>query len=108
MFTIILYGFGMICMELTRTEAVFSRTTMVFFLCRNESSPNELKLFDDFFGTKEALEDSWEGQNSHEGAQPNMAHLEPNPCAGVSCSPRGPSSRETDAKKSYKYRNPQK
>ena len=31
MFTIILYGFGMICMELTRTDAVFSRTTVVLF-----------------------------------------------------------------------------
>jgi len=35
-------------------------------LCTNESSPNELKLFDDFFGTKETLEASWEGQKSHE------------------------------------------
>ena len=30
MFTIILYGFGMICMELTRIDAVFSTTTVVF------------------------------------------------------------------------------
>ena len=52
MFTIILYGFGMICMELTRTDDVFSKTTVVLFLCRNESSPNELKLFDDFFWNK--------------------------------------------------------
>ena len=56
----------MICMELTRTNVVFSKTTVVFFLCRNESSPNELKLFDDFFGTKETPEASWEGQKSHE------------------------------------------
>ena len=58
----------MICMELTRIDAVFSRTTVVFFLCRNESTPNELKLFDDFFGTKETPEASWEGQKSHEVA----------------------------------------
>src|SRR3990170_251889 len=31
MFTIILYGFGMIWMKLTRTDAVFSRTTVVLF-----------------------------------------------------------------------------
>ena len=30
-FTIILYGFGMICMELTRTDVVFSRTIVVLF-----------------------------------------------------------------------------
>ena len=52
MFTLILYGFGMICTELTQTDAVFSRTTVVLFLCRNESSPNELKLFDDSFWNK--------------------------------------------------------
>ena len=49
MFAIILYGFGMICMELTLTDAVFSRTTMVLFLCRNESSRNGTKLCEDFF-----------------------------------------------------------
>ena len=31
MFTTILYGFGMIWLELTRTDAVFSRTAMVLF-----------------------------------------------------------------------------
>ena len=59
MFTILLYGFDalyMIYLELTRTDVVFSRTTVVlFFVCRNQSSPNAMKLFDDFFGTKEAL-----------------------------------------------------
>ena len=48
----------MIRMNLKRTDVVFSKTTVVFFLCRNESSPNELKLFDDFFGTKETREAS--------------------------------------------------
>ena len=66
MFTTILYGFGMICMELTRTKAVFSRTTVVLFLCRNESSPNELKLFGDFFGTKETPEASSKDQKVKE------------------------------------------
>ena len=32
-FTIVLYDFGMIWLELTRTDAVFSRTTVVLFLC---------------------------------------------------------------------------
>ena len=55
----------MVCMELTQTDAVFSRTTLVLFLCRNQSSPNATKLLEDCFGTKEALESSWEGQKSH-------------------------------------------
>ena len=49
MFITILYGFGMIWLQLTRTDAVFSRTTWCCFLCRNKSSPNAAKLFDDFF-----------------------------------------------------------
>src|SRR4051812_40416256 len=31
-------------MELTRTDAVFSRLSMVLFMCRNKSSQNDLKL----------------------------------------------------------------
>ena len=31
-------------MELTRTDAVFSRTTMVLFMCRSKRSRNDLKL----------------------------------------------------------------
>ena len=34
----------MIWMELTWTDAVFSRITMVLFMCRNKSSRNDLKL----------------------------------------------------------------
>ena len=34
----------MIWMELTRTDAVFSRIAMVLFMCRNKSSWNDLKL----------------------------------------------------------------
>ena len=34
----------MILMELTRTDAVFSRLSMVLFMCRNKSSRNDLKL----------------------------------------------------------------
>src|SRR3989337_122530 len=39
-------------MELTRTGAVFSRTTVMLFLCRNKSSPNVAKLFDDFWNKR--------------------------------------------------------
>ena len=34
----------MIWLELTQNDAVFSRTTMVLFLCRNKSSQNGMKL----------------------------------------------------------------
>ena len=36
-------------MELTRTDAVFSRIAMVLFLCRNKSSRNDLKLHETYF-----------------------------------------------------------
>ena len=36
-------------MELTRTDAVFSRNAMVLFLCRNKSSQNDLKLHEEYF-----------------------------------------------------------
>ena len=35
-------------MELTRTDAVFSRIAMVLFLCRNISSRNDLKLHGEY------------------------------------------------------------
>ena len=49
MFTIILYDFGMILLELTRTDAVFSGIAMVLFLCRNKSSRTELKIYEELF-----------------------------------------------------------
>ena len=39
----------MIWMELTRTDAVFSRIAMVLFMCRNKSSRNDLKLHGAYF-----------------------------------------------------------
>ena len=36
-------------MELTQTDAVFSRIPMVLFLCRNKSSRNDLKINGDYF-----------------------------------------------------------
>ena len=50
MFIIFLHDFGMIWLELTRTDVVFSKTTVVLFLCRNRSSRNALKINGDFFG----------------------------------------------------------
>ena len=42
-------------MELTRTNAVFSRIAMVLFLCRNKSSRNVLKIYGDFFWNKRKI-----------------------------------------------------
>ena len=42
-------------MELTRTDAVFSRIAMVLFLCRNESYRNILKIYRDFFWNKRKI-----------------------------------------------------
>ena len=39
----------MIWMELTRTDVVFSRLSMVLFMCRNKSSRNDLKLHETSF-----------------------------------------------------------
>ena len=39
----------MIWMELTWTNAVFSRIALVLFLCRNQSSPNVLKIYGEQF-----------------------------------------------------------
>ena len=36
-------------MELTRTDAVFSRIAMVLFLRRNKSSRNDLEIYREFF-----------------------------------------------------------
>ena len=36
-------------MELTQTDAVFSKIAMVLFMCRNKSSRNDLKLHGTYF-----------------------------------------------------------
>ena len=36
-------------MELTRTDAIFSRLSMVLFMCKNKSSRNDLKLHGTYF-----------------------------------------------------------
>ena len=57
-------------MELTRTDAVFSRIAMVLFLCRNKSSQNDLKIKENIFGiykkTGERIK-AWGPHPVHEG-----------------------------------------
>ena len=53
----------MIWMKLTRTDVVFSRTTMVLFLCRNISSRVGTKLCEEFYIIKENFraKNNWRG-----------------------------------------------
>ena len=50
-------------MELTRTDAVFSRIAMVLFMCKNKSSQNDLKLQESIFGNNKNT-----GKESRPGA----------------------------------------
>ena len=70
-------------MELTRTDAVFSRIIMVLFMCRNKRSRNDLKLHGDTFQKIRQIPAKDEGQGAppcHEGggracpprARPNL------------------------------------
>ena len=52
MFTTILYGFGMIWIELTRLTLFSAELPWCRFLCRNRSSRNGLKIYGDFLWTK--------------------------------------------------------
>src|SRR3989337_1377076 len=63
-------------MKLTRTDAVFSRTTMVLFLCRNKSSRNGMKLFGDFLWNKrKILEPRTTGGGSLGGHNPIKSYF---------------------------------
>jgi len=42
-------------MELTRTDAAFSKIAMVLFFCRNKSSQNVLKIYGEFFWNKRKI-----------------------------------------------------
>ena len=55
----------MILMELTQTDAVFSRTTMVLFTCRSKHSRNDLKLHGDTFQKIRKISAKDEGQGAH-------------------------------------------
>ena len=52
-------------MELTRTDAVFSRITMVLFMCRSKRSRNDLKLHGDTFQKIRKIPAKDEGQGAH-------------------------------------------
>ena len=51
-------------MELTRTDAVFSRIAMVLFLCRNKSSRNDLIINAGYFGIYKKYWRKNQGQGS--------------------------------------------
>jgi len=92
----------MIRMKLTRTNAIFNRTTMVLFLCRNKSSRNGTKLCEDFlYNKREFLESRTTGGGAPGWAQPTRArhHLQAHP-GGLS-PPGGPANPKTDTIKSY-------
>ena len=55
----------MIWMELTRTDAVFSRIAMVLFLCRNKSSRNDMKINGEYFGIYKKYWRKNQGQGAH-------------------------------------------
>ena len=52
MFTMILYDFDMIWLELTWTDVVSAELPWCRFLCKNKSSRNGLKIYGDFLWTK--------------------------------------------------------
>ena len=101
MFTIVLYDFGMIWLELTRTGDVFSRTTMVLFLSRNKSSRNEwnfARIFytikDIFWSQEPPKGGTWVG-TTHQGTPLLQA------CPGGLSPPGGLADPETYAIKSH-------
>ena len=52
-------------MELTRTDTVFSRITMVLFMCRSKRSRNDLKLHGATFQKIRKIPAKYEGQGAH-------------------------------------------
>ena len=86
MFTIILYGFRMICMELTRTDVVFSRTTVVLFFVQKWKFSKHRETFCGFFMDQKRTI----GPEQHLGgapreAQHTRARLGPQACPGGLC-----------------------
>ena len=52
-------------MELTRTDAVFRRITMVLFMCKSKCFRNDLKLHGDTFQKIRKIPAKDEGQGGH-------------------------------------------
>ena len=89
MYATILYGFGIILLELTWTDVVFSRTTVVSFLCRNKSSRNGLKIYGDFLWTKRDPQSTGAGPEESRGVhKPGGSALPPGHALRV-CGPLG-------------------
>src|SRR3989337_1985467 len=88
-------------MKLTRTDAVFSRTTMVLFLCRNKSSRNGTKLFGEFLWNKRKIPDPRTTGGAPGGAQPTRACHPLLARPGGLSPPGGPADPDSDAIKSY-------
>ena len=68
-------------MKLTRTDAVFSKTTMELFLCRNKSSRTRKNFLENFYGIKEKYwcQEPPEGgpwvSTTHQGAPSRCAQV---------------------------------
>src|SRR3990170_1437004 len=94
-------------MKLTRTDAVFSRTIMVLFLCRNKSSRIGTKLCEDFlFNKREFLEPRTTGRGHLGGHNPpGRAPLQARP-GGLS-PPGGPTGLNPDTINSHFWRKNQ-
>src|SRR5215216_7203948 len=87
-------------MKLTRTDVVFSRTTVVLFLCRNKSSRNGTKLCEDFlYKIREFLEPRTTGGGTWVGTTHQGAPLQARP-GGLS-PPGGPANFNPDTIKSH-------
>ena len=68
----------MILVKLTRTDAVFSKTTMVLFLCRNKSSRIRMKLCNNFLFNKKRISRAKNHRRGAPGwAQPTRARPPP-------------------------------
>src|SRR5215216_6056450 len=91
-------------MKLTRTDAVFSRTTMVLFLCRNRSSRIGMKLCEDFLYIRRKILEPRTTGGGHLGGHnpPGCAPLQARP-GGLS-PPGGSADLNPGTIKSYFWR----
>ena len=65
-------------------------------------------IFDDFFGRKQTQEASGVQLKTHRGPTSHQGAPPPQACPGASWAPYGTSSRDSNAKTSYIFRNPRK
>ena len=93
-------------MKLTQTDAVFSRTIMVLFLCRNKSSWNGTKLCEDFLSIKR-ISRAKSHLRGHLGGHKPPGRACPPGAPGELFPHGGPADPETNAVKSYFWRKNQ-